>query len=48
MDARVGPVLFPVIEIRLRFFQALEALAPQRRLLRMSDTGFNLAFGKGS
>ena len=25
MDARVGPALFPAIQIRLRFFQALEA-----------------------
>ena len=37
MDARVGPVFFPVIEIRLRLFQALEALTLQRRLLRMGD-----------
>ena len=28
MDARVGPVLFPVIQICLRLFQALEASCP--------------------
>ena len=27
VNARVGPALFPAIQIRLRFFQALEALA---------------------
>ena len=35
MDALVGPALFPVVQICLRFFQALELLALQRRLLRM-------------
>src|SRR5208282_5854738 len=36
VDARVGPALFPVVQICLRFFQALELLALQRRFLRMS------------
>jgi len=44
MDARVGPVFFPVIEIRLCLFQSLEALAFQRRLLRMSNAGFDFPF----
>ena len=42
MDALVGLALFPVIQIRLCFFQALELLALQRRLLRMGHTGLNL------
>ena len=44
MDARVGPVLFPVIEIRLRLFQALELLALQRCFLCVADTTFNFPF----
>src|SRR5271163_4217064 len=43
VDARVGPTLFPVVQICLCLFQALELLALQRRLLRMPDAGFNLA-----
>jgi hypothetical protein len=35
-----------VIQIRLGLFQTLEALALQRRLLRMADSGLDLAFGK--
>ncbi len=38
VDARVGPVLFPVIEVGLRFFQAFEAQSFQRRLLRMAHS----------
>jgi hypothetical protein len=30
VDARVGPALFPVVQIRLRFFQTFELLALQR------------------
>src|ERR1700683_2167661 len=44
MDAFVGPVLFPVIEIRLRLFQALELLALQWCLLRMGHTRFHFSF----
>src|SRR5258708_33334892 len=44
MDALVGPAFFPVVQIRLRLFQTLEALALQRRLLRMADPGLDLAF----
>src|ERR1017187_5938887 len=43
MDALIGPAFFPVVQIRLRFFQALETLALQWRLLRMADAGFDLA-----
>src|SRR4051812_33453540 len=35
VDARVGPARLPLIEIRLRRVETLEALALQRRLLRM-------------
>ena len=44
MDARVGPVRFPSIQVGLRFFQALEALPFERRLLGMADSGFDFAF----
>ena len=46
VNARVGPALFPVIEIRLRFFQALEPLSFQRRFLRVADAGFDFALGE--
>src|SRR6266567_1550426 len=42
VDALVGPALFPVIQIRLRFFQALELLALQWRFLGMGYAGLNL------
>ena len=35
MDTRIGPVRFPVVQIRLRIFQTLELLALQRRHLSM-------------
>jgi hypothetical protein len=44
VNARVGPALLPVIQIRLRLFQALEALTLQRRFLRVADAGFDLPF----
>ena len=44
MDARVGPTLFPVVQIRLRLFQALELLALQRRHLRMVDATLDFPF----
>ena len=44
MDAGVGPALFPVIEIGLSLFQALEALALERGFLRVADAGFDFAF----
>src|SRR5271155_948033 len=44
VDARVGPALFPVVQIRLRLFQALELLALQRRHLRMVDAALNFSF----
>ena len=47
MDARVSPALFPVIEICLRLFQALEALALERRLLCVGDTRLDFAFSIG-
>jgi hypothetical protein len=47
VDARVGPVGLPAIEIRLRLRQRLKALAVQRRLLRVADPGFDLALAIG-
>ena len=43
VDARVGPVRFPAIQIRLRRLDRLEAQALQRRLLRVADAGFDFA-----
>jgi hypothetical protein len=43
MDAGVGPVLFPVIQICLRLLQTLEPLALQGCFLCMGDARFNLA-----
>ena len=47
VDALVGPLFFPVVQVSLRLFQTLETLALQRRLLRMADAGFNLALAIG-
>ncbi len=47
VDARVGPVHLPAIEIRLRLIKRLETLALQRRLLRVPDARFDLAFAVG-
>src|SRR5579862_1578741 len=44
VNARVGPPRFPVVQIRLSLFEALEALPFERRLFRMPDAGFNFAF----
>ena len=46
MNARVGPVRFPAIQIDLRIFQALEAQPFERRLLRMTDAGFDFTFAE--
>ena len=43
MDARVGPMRFPVVEISLGFLQALEAQAFQGRSLRVTNAGFNFS-----
>jgi len=48
MDALVGPVLFPVIQVRLRLFKTLELLALQRRLLRMPTPDSTFPFRSGS
>src|SRR5208283_5752090 len=42
VDAGVGPAFFPVVQIGLGLFQALETLAFQRRLFGMSNSGFDL------
>ena len=44
MDARVGPVRLPAIQIGLRLLERLEAQPLQRRLLRVADAGFDLPF----
>src|ERR1039458_70725 len=44
VDALVGPVLLPVIQVRLPLFQTLELLTLQRRLLRITDATFDLSF----
>ena len=43
MDARVGPALFPAVQVALRFLQAFEANPFQRCLFRMTDTRFHFA-----
>jgi hypothetical protein len=43
MDARIGPVFFPVIQICLRLFQALEPFAFQWPFLCMGDTAFDFS-----
>jgi len=48
VDARVGPALFPVIEVGLGFVQSLEAQTFQRCFLRVTDARFNFAFASGS
>jgi hypothetical protein len=47
VDAGIGPVGFPAIEVTLRFFQALEAEAFEGSALGMTDSGlhFSLAIG---
>ena len=45
VNARVGPALLPVVQIRLLLFQALEALPLQRCFLGMSDARFDLGLG---
>ena len=47
MDARVGPVRVPAIEIGLRRLDRVEALAVQRRLLGVADADFDFAFPIG-
>ena len=44
VDPRVGPVRVPAIEIGLRLLERLEALAVQRRLLRVPDPRLDFAF----
>src|SRR3970040_3126578 len=44
VDAGIGPALFPVIEVGLGLFQALEALTLKRGFLRVSDAGFDFTF----
>jgi hypothetical protein len=46
VDARVGPVV-TAIEIRLRLVERLEAKPAERRLLRMTDAGFDCALAIG-
>lgn len=43
VNARIGPVRFPAVQIRMRFFQALEALAFERSVLGVADSALDLA-----
>lgn len=47
VNARVGPVLLPPIQIRLRRLDRLEAQPLQRCLLRVTDAGFDFPFAIG-
>jgi len=47
MDPGIRPVRLPAIQIRLGLLERLEALALERRLLRVADAGFDLAFAIG-
>ena len=47
MDAGIGPVLVPAIEVGLRRLDRLEAQALQRRPLRVADAGFDFPFAIG-
>jgi hypothetical protein len=47
VNARVGPVRLPVIEIGLSLVERLEAQAAQRRLLRVPDAGFDFPLAIG-
>src|SRR6516225_1291781 len=44
MNACVGPAFFPAIQIRLPFFQALEAHAFERRFFRVANPRFYFPF----
>ena len=44
VDARVGPVRLPAIQMGLRLLQALEAQSVQRRALRVANARFDFAF----
>src|SRR5215469_14663233 len=43
VDAGIGPVCFPLIEISLRLLQTFKALALERRFLGMANSRFHLA-----
>ena len=47
MNAPVSPAFFPAVEMRLRFFQALEAHPFERRSLRVADAGLHFPFPIG-
>jgi hypothetical protein len=47
VDARIGAVGLPTIQIGLGFFQTLEAFSLEWSFLRVTDSGFNFAFAIG-
>jgi hypothetical protein len=47
VDARVGPVRLPAIQIHLRLIERLEAEPAEWRLLRVPDAGFDFALAVG-
>jgi len=46
VDARVGPVDFPAVQVGLRLFQAFKALPLERRVLGVPDAALDLALGE--
>ena len=42
MDARIGPVRFPVVQVGLRLFQTFKTKSFQRSILGMADAPFHL------
>jgi hypothetical protein len=47
VNARIGTTGFPMVQIGLRFFQALEAFSLERCVLGVSDTALNFSFSIG-
>ena len=46
MDARIGPVRFPVVQVGLRLFQTFKTKSFQRSILGMADAPFHLPLGE--
>jgi len=44
MDAGIGPTLFPVVQVGLRFRQTFKAHAFERRPLGVADAALDLPF----
>ena len=44
VDARIGPALFPAVEVCLRVLERLETQSLERRFLRVPNGCFDLSF----